>query len=128
MRARACLQVPASAPQALQGMSLLHYIVAHILENLPTPKDAHGHDATFPSESMARSAAARQYIQRVRADLGTLLRFNISKVDMSVLAEQLTTLVGRMRELLQVRTSLQPPSDLPLTSLQPPSDLPPTSL
>ena len=45
-----------------------------VAQHLPPP------EGTFPSEVMARSAAARQYMQRVREDLSTLLRFNVDKV------------------------------------------------
>ena len=85
--------LPQSAPAAFHNLTLLHYISAHILMHLPPlPED-------FPTPMMARSAAARQYMSRVREDFSLLLSFHVDKVDMKALAEEMRELLGSMRAL-----------------------------
>ena len=97
--------LPPSAPQALQGLTLLHYLAAHILESLPLPA------GDFPNETMARAASARTYMERVRRDFSILLQFNVQAVDLHALGEQLGSLVAKLEELHDVMREAEAADD-----------------
>ena len=86
--------VTSSGPRAAQGLSLLHYLAAHLLTGLPML------DGEWPNRQMARSAAARAYMAHVRGSLETLLALPIDKIDMADLAEQVEELCAQMTDLI----------------------------